>query len=100
MVGCADVIRSYPTQDTAQLGLFLIAEPYQNSGIGKAAYDQLETIIQSWSGSNRVRLGVIRANDIVIPFWQNSGFVETGEIKPYQYDKVESEAIVFEKPLH
>ena len=45
-----------------------------------------------------MRIGVVRSNDIVLPFWSRLGFVETGEIKPYRYANLESETVVMEKP--
>ncbi len=99
MVGCADVIRAYPTEETAVLGLLLVAEPYQRKGIGTAAYRLLENDIYAWAGIARVRIGVVRTNDQVLPFWKKLGFVETGEVKPYRYDKLVSETLILEKEL-
>jgi ribosomal protein S18 acetylase RimI-like enzyme len=97
MVGCADVIRGYPSEETTLIGLFLISERYQRQGIGKLAYSSLESIIRVWHGIKNIRIGVVLTNDIVLPFWKSLGFVETGEIKPYRYDKLESEALILEK---
>jgi hypothetical protein len=36
MIGCADVIRGYPTPDKAVIGLLLLAESWQQHGFGRA----------------------------------------------------------------
>jgi GNAT superfamily N-acetyltransferase len=59
MVGCADVIRDWPRPGTSIIGLLLIAEAHQGRGHGRAAYDELEKIIQGWG----VRAAVVRNND-------------------------------------
>jgi GNAT superfamily N-acetyltransferase len=99
MVGCADVIRGYPTDETAQIGFLLIAEAYQRQGIGRAAYQQIEEQCRSWPGIERVRIGVVETNAMVIPFWEKMGFRRTGETRPYRYGPVHSTAIIFERIL-
>jgi len=99
MVGCADIIRAYPESDTALVGLFLISEAKQGQGIGKVAYQSLEATIRTWQEIKRLRLGVVRTNEIVLPFWKKMGFCLTGEVKPYQYDKLQSETLILEKYL-
>ena len=37
--------------------------------------------------------------DLLLRFWRRLGFTETGELRPWRYDKLESEAIVMDKPL-
>jgi GNAT superfamily N-acetyltransferase len=98
MVGCADVIRSWPRPDTSIIGLLLIAEAHHSRGYGRAAYAELEAAIRDW-GAKRVRAAVVRTNSQVIPFWERMGFKPTGEVKPYSYGAVVSEAIIFEKPI-
>jgi uncharacterized protein len=99
MVGCADVIRGYPEEGTAFLGLLLIAEPFQGRGLGRAAYAEIERVVSSWGICERLRLSVIRVNDDVVPFWRKLGFEPTGETKPYRYGSVVSEHVLFEKTL-
>jgi GNAT superfamily N-acetyltransferase len=99
MVGCADVIRGYPNPATAMLGLLLVSERYQRRGIGRRAYGLLEQLVRGWSGCDRVRIGVVRTNEAIIPFWIEQGFAPTGEVRPYRYASVASEVLVFEKRL-
>ena len=37
--------------------------------------------------------------DLLLRFWRRLGFTETGELRPWRYDKLESEAILMDKPL-
>ena len=99
MVGCIDVIRAYPKDESAWLGLLLIAEPYQRRGIGTIAYELIENQIRAWPGIQSIGLSVVRTNEQVLPFWKKMGFVETGVVKPYQYAQLTSEVIVLEKRL-
>ncbi len=99
MVGCADLIRSFPTPGVAHLGLLLISEAFQGQGIGRSAYRQIENVVRSWHEFSMMRIGVVRANAQVLPFWSRLGFAPTGEVKPYRAGNVVSEVIVLTKPL-
>ena len=99
MTGCADLIRGYPRPATAMLGLLLVSERHQHQGIGRLAYGLLEQFVQGWGVCDRVRIGVVRTNEEVIPFWTRLGFAATGELRAYRYASVSSEVVVFEKPL-
>jgi hypothetical protein len=46
-----------------------------------------------------MRIGVVRVNEDVLPFWTRLGFRATGEVKPYRYGSVVSETLVLEKLL-
>ena len=98
-VGCIDLIRAYPTSDTAMLGLLLVAEQFHGQGIGRRAFELVEIFIRSWGTCNRVRIGVVETNRRTLPFWQSLGFQPTGEIKPYRYASVSSRVVVLERAL-
>ena len=99
MVGCADLIRGYPDPKTAQFGLFIVSEKCRRQGIGSRAYVLLEQAIRGWGTCDRIRIGVVRVNDEVVPFWTRLGFTPTGEVKPYRYGAVVSETALLEKLL-
>lgn len=99
MVGCVDLIRGYPTPNTAYLGLLLVSEKRQRQGIGRVAYHLVEEVIRAWGGCDRIRLAVVRTNEQVTPFWQRLGFKPTGEIKPYRYGSIISESVLLEKAI-
>jgi GNAT superfamily N-acetyltransferase len=98
MVGCADLIRDWPRRGSAHLGLLLIAEAFQGRGYGRAACREVESVARGWH-AERLRIGVLRVNEEVLPFWNKLGFRATGEVKPYRYGPVVSETSILEKPL-
>lgn len=73
MVGCADVIRSYPAKDGAFIGLLLFAEAHQGRGYGKHALHLIEKMAQNW-GCTTLQLAVISTNPRALAFWQREGF--------------------------
>lgn len=99
MVGCADLIRSYPNSTTALLGLLLVSEVRQRYGIGGRAYSLIEQFVRAWQTCDRIRIGVVRTNEDVISFWSKLGFEPTGEVKPYRYGAISSETVVLERRL-
>jgi GNAT superfamily N-acetyltransferase len=100
MLGCIDIIRGYPAGNTATLGLLLVAEQYQRTGMGRLAYAELEQLIRAWNSCDRVSLGVVMTNSDVIAFWRKLGFSETGEMRVYEYGPVHSRMVIMEKSLH
>jgi len=98
MIGCADVIRGYPSRERAVIGLLLLSEGWQHRGLGRAFATLLERRIASWPEIERLRIGVVASNDGALVFWRKLGYRETGEIRPRQPGFVR-EVIVLEKPL-
>jgi len=100
LVGVLDLLLRYPDQETVYVGLLLIDRAWQGKGIGAAACQALEReVLVRWPWARRLRLSVVRTNDQVLGFWRRMGFVETGEVRPYRYDKLQSEAILMDKPV-
>ena len=97
MIGCADVIRGYPTPDKAVIGLLLLAEPWQQQGLGRAFAALVEQTIAGWDAIKCLRIGVALANSGALRFWQRLGYVETGEVKAA--DPGGFPVAVLEKPL-
>lgn len=97
MVGCVDLVRGWPDPGTAMLGLLLVSESHRGEGIGREAYRLVEEVVRGWGTCQRVRIGVVRTNARVLPFWTGLGFEPTGEVKPYRYATVESETVILEK---
>ena len=94
-----DLLRGYPNNETAMLGLLLLKEKYQGKGLGKKSFEELLIFINSWAEINKIRISVIESNRQVLEFWHSLGFIETGVRRPYENGKVISEAIVLEKLL-
>ncbi len=99
MIGCADVIRGWPSRETAHIGLLLLSESHHGRGLGQSAYQAVEAETHRWPGIRTLRLAVVATNAEVLPFWRRMGFAETGEVRPYRYDKLTSESIILAKRL-
>jgi ribosomal protein S18 acetylase RimI-like enzyme len=100
LVGVLDLLLRYPDEETVCLGLLQIDRRLQGRGIGAAACRALERdLLPRWPWARRLRLSVVRTNDQVLSFWRRMGFAETGEVRPWRYDKLRSEAILMDKPL-
>jgi diamine N-acetyltransferase len=98
-VGLADVIRGFPSPETAMLGLLLLSERNQGSSLGRSTYQRVEELIRTWPEIKRVRIGVVETNAKVLGYWQHMGFAATGETKPYSAGTVSSRVIVLERDL-
>jgi len=68
-------------------------------GLYEESLALLRRIIRSWRTCDRVRIGMVRTNEAVLPFWTHLGFKPTAEVKPYRYGSVVSETVVLEKRL-
>jgi ribosomal protein S18 acetylase RimI-like enzyme len=100
LVGVLDLLLRYPDAETIYIGLLQIDRARQGQGIGTAACRALERdLLPRWPWARRLRLSVVRTNDQVLGFWRRMGFTETGEVRPWRYDKLESEAILMDKPV-
>jgi ribosomal protein S18 acetylase RimI-like enzyme len=78
----------------------LVDHDRQGQGIGAAACRALERELPArWPWARRLRLSVVRANDQVVGFWRRMGVAETGEVRPWRYDKLESEVLLMDKPV-
>jgi diamine N-acetyltransferase len=98
MIGCADVIRGYPTPEKAVIGLLLLVEARQRNGLGRAFATLVEEAVGAWPAIERLRIGVVKSNRGALAFWRKLGYREAGEIKPAGPDFV-SEVVVLEKPI-
>jgi ribosomal protein S18 acetylase RimI-like enzyme len=100
LVGILDLLLRYPDVQTVYLGLLLIDRAHQGRGVGTAAFQALERdLLPRWPWARRLRLSVVRTNDQTLGFWRRLGFTETGELRPWRYDKLESESILMDKVI-
>ncbi len=100
LVGILDLLLRHPDQETVYLGLLQVDRRWQGRGIGAAALRALEReVLARWPWARRLRLSVVRTNDQVLGFWRRMGFAETGEVRPWRYDRLRSEAILMDKPV-
>lgn len=94
-----DLVKEYPVQDTAFIGLVLIDERYQRKGLGTKIYTKLEQWInENLPNCKRIRLCVVESNP-VIPFWEKMGFHLTGETKPHVVGEFKSMKLLMDKNL-
>lgn len=99
LIGVIDLLRGFPNEETAMLGLLLLEEESQGQGFGKKAFEELLLFLKAWHEIKKIRIGVVTSNSEVLPFWNKLGFVETGIRKPFQNGSVISETMVLEKNL-
>jgi len=98
MIGCADVIRGYPTRDKAVIGLLLLAQPWQRRGLGRAFAALVEQAIAAWAEIVRLRVGIVASNGGALAFWRKQGYAETGEVKAGK-PAFTADFVVLEKPV-
>jgi ribosomal protein S18 acetylase RimI-like enzyme len=101
LVAVVDLLRGYPNEHTAFIGLLEVHGDHQGRGIGAATYGAVEQYVErEWAEVRTLRLAVLDTNkEQAAGFWARQGFEWTGEEKPYTYDKLETSARLYEKQL-
>jgi RimJ/RimL family protein N-acetyltransferase len=100
LVAVVDLLRGYPNDRTAFIGLLEVHGRHQRQGLGAASYGLTEQYVaNAWPEIEKLRLAVVDTNAEAARFWMVMGFEPTGEAKPYRYDKLESVARLYEKRL-
>ncbi|ADB29521.1 nuclear protein SET [Kribbella flavida DSM 17836] len=101
LVAVADLLRGYPDDGFAFIGLLQVHGDRQGCGTGSTAYGLVERyVFEHWAEVRRLRLAVVEMNaERAAPFWRRQGFEPTGEVKPHQYDKLTSTVQLYEKAL-
>ncbi|WP_405070563.1 GNAT family N-acetyltransferase [Kribbella sp. NBC_01510] len=101
LVAVVDLLRGYPNDHTAFIGLLEVHWNHQGSGLGRATYEEVQRYVEtSWPEVRTIRLAIVDTNArIATGFWLRQGFTATGEERPYRYDKLESTARLYEKQL-
>jgi uncharacterized protein len=101
LVAVVDLLRGYPNERTAFIGLLEVHGRHRGKGVGAAAYRGVEEYVgREWPEVRTLRLAVVETNaGQAQGFWERLGFAPTGEVKPYRYDKLESESRLYEKQL-
>jgi ribosomal protein S18 acetylase RimI-like enzyme len=101
LVAVVDLLRGYPNESTAFIGLLEVHGRHQGRGAGATAYRATQAYVgREWPEVRTLRLAVVDTNaEQAQGFWEKQGFEQTGEAKPYKYDKLESVARLYEKQL-
>lgn len=100
-VGAIDLIKGYPTTDIAYIGLLILCEDQQGKGLGRLAYEVLESYILNKLKIGKIQLSYVESNP-VRDYWSKLGFYKIGERKPYEgvnkssfSQKMEKELMIF-----
>lgn len=99
MVGCIDLVRGWPDEATAVIGLLLLEPAVRGRGVGRLAFDAIETQARAWPEIRWLRAVVLESNDVARPFWEHLGFRPNGQTRPHEAGTVKTTAIVFMKAL-
>ncbi len=77
LIAIMDLIFNYPDQQTAFIGLFMVAKNMQNKGIGSKIIQEASAFIKQ-AGYAHIRLGYVKTNHQSKAFWQKNAFLPTG----------------------
>jgi RimJ/RimL family protein N-acetyltransferase len=95
MIGCADLIRGFPTDDCAWIGLLLFSERHRNRGYGKQALMLIYAIAREW-GCTKIQIATLALNLRGQAFWQREGFHERSRARNTRFP---ADLIVMERPV-
>lgn len=98
LVCVVDVLRHWPDEQTAHVGLLLVDARMQRRGLGRRALELLDDVAECWADLQLWRVAVLGTNEQVGGFWQRVGFVATGEVRPYRYASLLTQAVVYQRP--
>jgi RimJ/RimL family protein N-acetyltransferase len=95
IVGCAEVIRSYPDDDSTWIGLFLFSEMYRGRGYGKEALELVIALACRWD-CGRLQLAHLSTNLRGDVFLKREGFKE---VRRFTSSKYPAEMIIMERSI-
>lgn len=79
LIGLLDFRMGWPQPDLAYLGMVMVAEPLQRTGIGRRAVLMWMGWLRRSTKIEKVRVGVEQFNPGALQFFQKLGFELTGE---------------------
>lgn len=79
LVGCLDVIRSWPEAHVLYIGFLMIDERWRRHGLASAVLKLLSERTGGWHGIRRWRLAVLASQEDALAFWRKMGFALTGQ---------------------
>lgn len=79
LIGLVDFRLHWPDEGVATIGMLMVATPYQRQGIGAQAWSLLAPWLAASGQMHKARLGIEQFNIGALRFWQEMGFVLTGE---------------------
>ncbi len=78
LIGLVDFRLHWPMPDVGYLGMLMVAEPYQQNGIGQQAWQLLQPWLAETARMTKARLGVEQFNPHALQFFEKLGFQLTG----------------------
>ena len=99
LVAVADIIRGYPTEDYAFIGLLQVRSDRKGQGLGRLMHDQVLGYVSSQMPNvTRMRLGIVATNRAEAePFWLQMGYEATGETKCWNQGPITSTTLLYER---
>ncbi len=98
LVGVADVVRSYPSEDDWYIGLLLLHPATRRQGAGRAAADWID-LTAGRAGASRLVLSVVEENGAALAFWRRLGFSEVGRLKPRLFGRRMHARVELQRPV-
>ena len=100
LVAYADVIRGWPSPDTAHIGILMTHGHRSGQGLGRQLHQAIIAEAQQWPGISRLRISIVDTNaEFADGFWSSLGYTKTGETMPYSADRVESFAHIWARAV-
>ncbi|RLZ04101.1 N-acetyltransferase, partial [Kocuria tytonicola] len=100
LVGIADVLRGYPAEHCAHIGLLLVRGDRHGRGLGRQLHRHVLDLVQTWPEVSTLRLGVVETNATsAVGFWEALGYTPTGETAPYENGSVRCQVTPYERPV-
>ncbi len=95
-VAVLDLLRGFPDESSAWIGLLLVHGGCKRRGIGSALTDAVWRAAKA-VGVTSLRLGVVAGNDTALAFWKSRGFNELRRDKAMINGSIDTEVIVMER---
>lgn len=73
LMAIMDLIRHYPTDGTAYIGLFMVNQSQHNCGIGTSIFREVESALKG-DGFKWLQLAYVEENKEAELFWKKNGF--------------------------
>lgn len=86
LVAVMDLILSYPDDETAFIGFFMVNSDFQQKGIGSGITRDIFICLRE--RYKYVRLGYVMGNKQSEGFWKKNGFSPTGIVKQTEHYKI------------
>lgn len=99
LVGMIDFRLQWPDQDTAYIGILMVAEPFQRQRVGSDAWALLEPWLAREANLRAAKLGVEQFNPGALRFFQSLGFSLTGEAQRIRSGKRLVRLLAMEKEI-